>query len=62
MVDGTRIQVAQVASALPVEPAAKLLVHPGEFPFLQQIRGHDDELIAARMAADPAGFPWLHED
>jgi hypothetical protein len=61
-IDDARIQVAQVASALPVEPAAKLLVHPGEFPFLQQIRGHDDELIGARMAADPAGFPWLHED
>jgi len=59
--DGGSIQVAQAASPLPVKPAAKLLVHPADFPFLQQIRGHDDALLTARMAADPGGFPWLHE-
>jgi hypothetical protein len=60
--DDAWIQVAQVASPLPVKPAAKLLVHPSEFPFLQQIRGHDDELLNARIATDPDGFPWLCGD
>jgi hypothetical protein len=53
------IQVAQVASPVPVKPAAKLAVHPGDFPFLHQIHGHDDDVLNARMAADPDGFPWF---
>jgi hypothetical protein len=58
-VDGFRIQATQAASPVPVKPVAKLAVGPGDFPFLQQIRGHDDELLHARSAADPDGFPWL---
>lgn len=56
---GVRVQVAQVASPVPVAPAARLAVDPGDFPFLDQIRGHDDELLRARIAADPDGFPWV---
>jgi hypothetical protein len=56
------IQVAQAASPVPVKPAAKLTVRPGDFPFLQQVRGHDDALLAARVAADPEGFPWCEDD
>lgn len=52
-------QVAQAASPVPVTPVAKLAVGPGDFPFLEQIRGHDDELLRARIAADPDGFPWV---
>jgi ferredoxin len=54
-----QIQVAQAASPVPVKPVAKLTVGPGDFPFLEQIRGHDDALLQARVAADPHGFPWL---
>ena len=54
-----QILPAQAASAVPVRPAAQLTVGPGDFPFLEQIRGHDDQLLQARMAADPAGFPWV---
>lgn len=54
-----RIQVAQAASLAPVKPLAKLAVGPDDFPYLEQIRGHDDQLIQARIAADPDGFPWL---
>lgn len=59
--DGVSIQVAQAASPVPVRPAAKLSVRPGDFPFLNQIRGHDDDLLGARIAADPEGFPWFEE-
>ncbi len=58
-VEDAWIHVAQAASATPVRPVAKLTVSPADFPFLDQIRGHDDELLTGRMAADPAGFPWL---
>ena len=50
-----RIQPAQAASPVPVAPAAKLAVGPADFPFLEQIRGHDDQLLQARIAADPGG-------
>jgi hypothetical protein len=60
-VGDVRVQVAQAASPVPVTPVAKLMVDPGDFPFLEEIRGHDDELLQARIAADPAGFPWAEE-
>lgn len=56
--DGQEIKIAQVASLIPVRPAAKLMVRPEDFPFLQAIRGHDNEKLQARAAADPDGFPW----
>lgn len=58
-VDGRRIAPAQAASEVPVRPLAKVRVHPEDFPFLDQIRGHDEEVLAARAAAEPDGFPWL---
>jgi hypothetical protein len=56
-----RIHVAQSASAVPVEPLAKLSVQPDDFPHLQQVHGHDDEVLSARMAANPDGFPWFED-
>lgn len=53
-----RMRPAQAASAAPVRPVAKLAVGPEDFPFLHLIRGHDDQRLAARAAADPTGFPW----
>jgi hypothetical protein len=54
-----QVHIAQAASPVPVKPLAKLAVGPEDFPFLGQIRGHDDEQLHARMAADPGGFPWV---
>jgi hypothetical protein len=34
-------------------------VRPEEFPFLNDVRGHDDAVVQARSAADPDGFPWV---
>ncbi|WP_034271604.1 hypothetical protein [Actinospica robiniae] len=53
--------VAQAACPVPVKPLAKLAVGPEDFPFLAEIRGHRDEQLQARIAADPGGFPWVEE-
>ncbi len=60
IMDGDQeIRIAQAASLSPVRPAAKLRVGPEDFPFLTAIRGHDDDVLRARAAADPTGFPWV---
>jgi hypothetical protein len=45
-----------------VKPLAKLRVSPSDFPFLSHIRDHHDEVLAARAAANPMGFPWVDDD
>jgi hypothetical protein len=47
------------ASLKPVKPRARLRVLPEDFPFLAQVRGHDDTELVRRFTADPGGFPWL---
>ncbi|MEV0165263.1 hypothetical protein [Nonomuraea fuscirosea] len=49
----------QVAKLGPAEPVAKIRVRPEEFPFLNDVRGHDVAVVQARSAADPDGFPWV---
>jgi hypothetical protein len=53
------VQTTQVANASPVHPLAKLEVTPADFPFLHQVRAHDDELVQLRAAENPGGFPWV---
>jgi len=55
------VHVMQWASPSPVVPLAKLRVTPEDFPFLDQIRGHDDQVQQARIRANPDGFPWLED-
>jgi hypothetical protein len=46
------VYVPQLASTAPVKPLARLAVAPEDFPFINNIRGHDDgdlEKIAAAM-------------
>ena len=59
---GATIHVLQCASPLPVTPIAKLRVTPDDFPFLDQIRGHDDQLQMQRARANPDAFPWVDDD
>jgi len=40
------------------KPIAKLRVGPQDFPFLEQIHGHNDEKLVQLAMADPNGFPW----
>jgi hypothetical protein len=53
------VEVAQWASLAPVRPLAQLPVEPGDFPFLDQLHGHDPRILQERAARDPDGFPWL---
>jgi hypothetical protein len=46
------------ANLNPVEPLAKLRIEPSDFPFLAQIRGQDNEILAKRVEENPDGFPW----
>ena len=52
------VHIAQLASLEPVQPLAKLTVTPEDFPFLAQIRGHDDERLQEYATALQTGAPW----
>lgn len=52
------VHIAQLASLVPVQPLAKLMVTPDDFPFLTQIRGHDDQRLQEYATALQTGAPW----
>lgn len=54
----SKVHIAQLASFVPVQPLAKLTVKPEDFPFLLQIRGHDDERLQEYATALQTGAPW----
>jgi len=51
-------RVPQLASLVPVRPYALLEVIPEEFPFLKDIRGHDDTRLQEYGQAMQTGAPW----
>jgi len=53
-----QVHIAQLASLVDVQPLAKLTVAPEDFPFLSQIRGHDDERLQEYANALQTGAPW----
>ena len=53
-----QVHIAQLASLEHVKPLAKLTVTPEDFPFLSQIRGHDDERLQEYANALQTGAPW----
>jgi hypothetical protein len=53
-----QVQIAQLASFESVQPLAKLTVTPDDFPFLTQIRGHDDQRLQEYATALRTGAPW----
>lgn len=53
-----RVHIAQLASLEPVTPLAKLAVTPDDFPFLAQMRVHDDDRLAEYAQAMQRGLPW----
>jgi hypothetical protein len=55
---GGTARVPQLASPVPVQPLARLEVSPEDFPFLADIRGHDDERLAEYAQAVMAAAPW----
>lgn len=52
-----QVHIAQLASFVPVELLAKLTVTPEDFPFLTQIRGHDDERLQEYATVLQTGAP-----
>lgn len=57
-VGSSEVHIAQLASSVPVQPLAKLEVAPEDFPFLKQIRGHDDTRLPEYATAMQTGAPW----
>lgn len=55
---GHRARVPQLASPEAVEPFARVRVAPGDFPFLAQIRGHEDHRLGEYAEAVMAAAPW----
>jgi hypothetical protein len=55
---GRPARVPQLASPVAVTPFAHLRVAPRSFPFLDRIRGHDDERLADYARAVMAAAPW----
>ena len=53
-----QVHIAQLASSAPIQPLAKITVAPEDFPFLKQIRGHDDERLQEYATALQTGAPW----
>ncbi len=55
---GATIHFPQWISFEPARPIAKLHVQPQDFPFLNEIHGHNNEKLVQLATADPNGFPW----
>ncbi len=56
--DKNTAHIPQLASLVPVMPLARLAVSPHDFPFLPNIRGHDDARLADYADAMRTGAPW----
>ena len=57
---GRTARVPQLASPVAVTPFARLRVTPEDFPFLAQIRGHEDSRLGEYAQAVMAAAPWPH--
>ena len=57
-VGGTEIVFPHWISTQAAQPAAKLLVEPQDFPFLDRVHGHNDQKLAQLSRENPDGFPW----
>lgn len=51
-------QIPQLASFVAVRPLARVTVDPADFPFLGQVRSHDDERLEEYSRALETGAPW----
>jgi len=56
---GTEVMFPHWISSQSAQPIAKIIVTPADFPFLDQIHGHNDEKLIQLSSENPDGFPWL---
>jgi hypothetical protein len=52
------VHIPQLASLVEVQPVARLTVAPGDFPFLAEIRSHDDDRLQEYADALQTAAPW----
>ena len=52
------VQIPQLASLVPVRPLARVMVDPTDFPFLPQVRAHDDDRLEEYTRALETAAPW----
>jgi hypothetical protein len=53
-------RVAPAVNTAPVARVARPAIRPDDLPLLDSIRGHGNQTVLARVAADPDGFPgWM---
>lgn len=57
--NGRTVHEPHWACPKPVLPLARLRVGPEDFPFLYQVRGHDNDYVDEKAETEPNGFPWL---
>jgi hypothetical protein len=57
-IQGTEIMFPHWICDQSIEPVAKIMVSPQDFPFLDQIHGHNNEKLIELFETDPGGFPW----
>jgi hypothetical protein len=57
LAQGVEVIFPHWISTLPAKPVAKLIVGPADFPFLDQIHGHDDQKLVDLYTANPDAFP-----
>lgn len=56
------VHIAQLASPSPVRPLARLTITPDDFPFLAQVRGHDDARLKEYATALQTGGAWPDDE
>jgi len=59
--EGITAESEQWASLVAVKPLAKLHITPDDFPFLSQVRAHNNRIQGERIRRNPNGFPWLDD-
>ncbi len=59
--EGITAESEQWASLVAVKPLARLDITPDDFPFLSQVRAHNNRIQGERIRRNPKGFPWVDE-
>lgn len=54
---GAQVHFPHWISKLATKPVAKIMVGPQDFPFLDQIHGHNDEKLVEIYSSNPGVFP-----
>jgi hypothetical protein len=59
--EGVKTHAHHWASLQEVKPLFRVAVDAPDFPFLHQIRAHNDEILWQRVERNRNGFPWVED-